>query len=161
MKLLFENWRKFVTEEEEVEEGLLQTLGLAGALALGGGGKGDAQQYDTDTSSGEQTTQQVDVEKQATNTLQKNDDGSYSITFTAKDLFADTAGNLIGSPNSKARTMAFQGEVNMSNKLKDAGINADDFNYQLVDYEIGAFGKDNKPRPDSAPDYIIMKATPK
>jgi hypothetical protein len=163
MKITESQLKQIIRDEVDtaIEEGLLQTLGLAGALALGGGGKGDAQQYNTDTSSGDQTTQQVDVEKQATNTLQKNDDGSYLITFTAKDLFGKTANNLLGTPSTKAKLMAGQGQANMYNKLVDAGINAKDFNYQLADYEIGAFGKDNKPRLDSAPDYIIMKATPK
>ena len=81
MKLLLENWRKFTTEEEEIDEGV-GTAALGAALALGGAGKGDVQQYDTDTSSGDQTTQQVDAEKQAEGELQKNEDGSYSMEYS-------------------------------------------------------------------------------
>ena len=36
MKLLIENWRKYLTEEKELEEGVFSKLALAGGL-LGGG----------------------------------------------------------------------------------------------------------------------------
>ena len=80
MKLIMENWKKYITEEE-IDEGV-GTAALGAALALGGAGKGDVQQYDTDTSSGDQTTQQVDAEKQAESGLQKNEDGSYSMEYS-------------------------------------------------------------------------------
>ena len=77
MKRLIENWNKFINEDE-IDEGV-GTAALATALAMGGGVKPNTQQNDTDTSSGTQTTQQVDAEV-SVNTLVKNSDGSVSYT---------------------------------------------------------------------------------
>lgn len=142
MKLIFENWKKYL-EEEEVEEGLLQTLGLAGALAVGGGGKGDAQQYDTDTSSGDQTTQQVDAEKQAEGGLQKNEDGSYSMEYSNPV----TKGMVMNTSLLK-KLLGLSGQTDMMNKLFDAGLDAQSFNYSITGVNIGSKS-------------ITLKATPK
>ena len=64
MKRLIENWNKFINEDE-IDEGV-GTAALATALAMGGGVKPNTQQNDTDTSSGTQTTQQVDAEVSGT-----------------------------------------------------------------------------------------------
>jgi len=142
MKLIFENWKKYL-EEEEVEEGLLQTLGLAGALAVGGGGKGDAQQYDTDTSSGDQTTQQVDAEKQAEGGLQKNEDGSYSMEYSNP-----VTDGLVLNDSFLKKLLGLSGETDMMNKLFDAGLDAQSFNYSITGVNLGSKS-------------ITLKATPK
>jgi hypothetical protein len=142
MKLLFENWRKFTTEEEEIDEGV-GTAALGAALALGGAGKGDVQQYDTDTSSGDQTTQQVDAEKQAEGELQKNEDGSYSMEYS------NPATKGMAMSTSLLKTfLGLQGKTDMMNKLFDAGLDAQSFNYNITGVNMGAKS-------------ITLKATPK
>lgn len=142
MKLLFENWRKFVTEEEEIDEGV-GTAALGAALALGGAGKGDVQQYDTDTSSGDQTTQQVDAEKQAEGGLQKNEDGSYSLEYSNPV----TKGMVMNTHLLKT-FLGLQGKTDMMNMLFDAGLDAQSFNYSITGANMGTKS-------------ITLKATPK
>ena len=70
MKLLLENWKKYLNEEqEEVEEGLGTKLAMGGALVGATGMGAPAYAGDTDTTQGTATTQQADV-KVITNTLQ-------------------------------------------------------------------------------------------
>tara|TARA_Y100000034_G_C6793799_1_gene355602 strand:+ start:477 stop:932 length:456 start_codon:yes stop_codon:yes gene_type:complete len=84
MKLLLENWRKYLKEEpKELEEGFATKLALGAALA---GAAGPAYAGDTDTSSDVETTQQVDVEKPASE-LVKNKDGSVSLTIDIPDMY--------------------------------------------------------------------------
>ena len=142
MKLLLENWRKFVAEEEEIDEGV-GTAALGAALALGGAGKADVQQYDTDTSSGDQTTQQVDAEKQAEGELQKNEDGSYSMEYS------NPVTKGMSMTNSLLKSfLGLQGKTDMMNKLFDAGLDAQSFNYSITGTNMGTKS-------------ITLKATPK
>ena len=142
MKLLFESWRKFITEEEEIDEGV-GTAALGAALALGGAGKADVQQYDTDTSSGDQTTQQVDAEKQAEGELQKNEDGSYSMEYS------NPVTKGMSMTNSLLKSfLGLQGKTDMMNKLFDAGLDAQSFNYSITGANMGTKS-------------ITLKATPK
>ena len=142
MKSLIENWRKFVNEEEEIDEGV-GTAALGAALALGGAGKADVQQYDTDTSSGDQTTQQVDAEKQAEGELQKNEDGSYSMEYSNPV----TKGMAMSTSLLKT-FLGLQGKTDMMNKLSDAGLDAQSFNYSITGANMGTKS-------------ITLKATPK
>jgi len=142
MKLLFENWRRYITEEEEVDEGI-GTAALGAAIALGGGGKANAQQYDTDTTSGDQTTQQVDAEKQAEGELQKNEDGSYSMEYS------NPVTKGMSMTNSLLKSfLGLQGKTDMMNKLFDAGLDAQSFNYSITGVSMGSKS-------------ITLKATPK
>ena len=78
MKLLMENWREYLKEDQdEVEEGLASKLALGAALA---GAASPAMAQDTgDTDTGEKT-QQVD-KTEDTSEIVKNDDCSYSLTL--------------------------------------------------------------------------------
>ena len=142
MKLILENFRKYINEQEEIEEGV-GTAALGAALALGGAGKGDVQQYDTDTSSGDQTTQQVDAEKQAEGGLQKNEDGSYSMEYS------NPVTKGMNMSTSLLKTfLGLQGKTDMMNKLFDAGLDAQSFNYSITGANMGTKS-------------ITLKATPK
>ena len=77
MKLLLENWREYLKEEEEVEEGLASKLALGAALA---GTASPAMAQDTGGVDTGEKTQQVD-KTEDTSELVKNDDGSYSLTL--------------------------------------------------------------------------------
>ena len=135
-----ENWRKYITEEE-VEEGI-GAAALGAALALGGGGKANAQQYDTDTTSGVQTTQQVDADKQAETGLQKNEDGSFSMDYSNPSAARGMSASMIKT------FLGFQGKTDMMNKLIDAGLDADAFGYSIT-------------KVDQLNNSITLKATPK
>ena len=141
MKLLLENWRKFVNEEE-IEENFA-TAALAGLMALGGGGKGNVDQYDTDTSSQDQTTMQVDAEKQAEGGLEQNEDGSYSMEYSNPA----TKGMVMNTSMLK-KLLGLQGKTDMMNKLSDAGLDAQSFNYSITGANMGTKS-------------ITLKATPK
>ena len=90
MKLLLENWRRYLIEEqEEVEEGLGTKLAMGAALAGATGVGSPAYADDTNTSTDSETSQQVQSEVE-TNTLEKNDDGTYSITACRRANHAGT-----------------------------------------------------------------------
>jgi hypothetical protein len=76
MKLLLENWREYL-KEEEVEEGLSSKLALGAALA---GGISPAMAQDTSGVDTAEKTQQVDKAEDTSN-LVKNKDGTYSLTL--------------------------------------------------------------------------------
>ena len=142
MKSLIENWRKFVNEEEEIEENFA-TAALAGLMALGGGGKGNIDQYDTDTSSQDQTTMQVDAEKQAEGELEQNEDGSYSMEYSNP-----ATEGMVMSTSMLKKFLGLQGKTDMMNKLNDAGLDAQSFDYSITGINMGAKS-------------ITLKATPK
>jgi hypothetical protein len=142
MKHLFENWRKYINEEEEIEENFA-TAALAGLMALGGGGKGNVDQYDTDTSSQDQTTMQVDAETQAEGELQQNEDGSYSMEYSNPV----TKGMVLNTSLLK-KLLGLQGKTDMMNKLFDAGLDAQSFDYSITGTSMGSKS-------------ITLKATPK
>jgi hypothetical protein len=142
MKLLLENWKKYLNEEqEEVEEGALGAAALG--LALGAGAGTPAHAADTDTTQGTATTQQADAEKQAETGLQKNDDGSFSMDYSNPV----TKGMAMSATWLKT-ILGQQGKVEMYNKLVDAGFDANSFNYSIVDVSM-----DSK--------TITLEATPK
>ena len=88
MKLLMENWKKYLNEEQEkVEEGALSRAALG--LALGAGAATPAQAADTNTTQGTATTQQADV-KVITNTLQPalDEDGNESMRWSFRGALA-------------------------------------------------------------------------
>ena len=133
MKLLLENWRKYLTgEQEEVEEGLGTKLAmgaaLAGATGVGSAAYADSNDMSTDT----QTTQQVQSEVE-TNKLEKNDDGTYSITVELGSLskLTGSMANMLQSAGGsmariallKALTGKSQGDVSASISFKDVDGN--------------------------------------
>ena len=84
MKLLLENWRKYLKKEpEEIDEGVASKLALGAALAGAG-----APAYAGDTSPAEtgEKTQQVDAVEDASE-LVKNDDGTFSLTLDIPGRF--------------------------------------------------------------------------
>ena len=78
MKLLLENWREYLKEDQEkVEEGLASKLALGAALA---GAASPAMAQDAVGADTGEKTQQVD-KVEDTSELVKNDDGTYSLTL--------------------------------------------------------------------------------
>mgnify|MGYP003640850351 FL=1 len=133
MKLLLENWRRYITEEQkEVEEGLGTKLAMGAALAGAAGIGSPAYADATDTSADSETTQQVQSEVEV-NTLEKNDDGTYSITVdlgSLTSLSKSMASMLQASGGSMARTALLkaltgksQGSVSAEISWKDISGN--------------------------------------
>ena len=138
-------------EGEELNEGLAQTLALGLSTIIGGVAPED-QDYDTGSFAQDQTTQQVDAEKTTDSDLQKNKDGSYSATFTLTDLFdADQAANLkyaLSNDTSVKNILGPAAAKKIKSKLTDAGVDSNNFNYQVDGTSV--FNKS-----------ITIKATPK
>ena len=155
MKLLIENWNKYL--EEEIEEALDENVrkALAGlGLVAGLGASTPSYADSTNTSSQDQTTQQVDAETQDVKGVTANDDGSYTMTVTPEDLFGRKGAKQINmmASNKTMLKMTLQNPamVKMMNNFMDAGVDKDSFNYQVVGVQFGPDGKS-----------ITMKATPK
>jgi hypothetical protein len=86
MKLLLENWREYLEEDqEEVEEGLASKLALGAALA---GAASPAMAQGTGTADAGEKTQQVDTAKAAAE-LVNNEDGTFSLTLDIPGHFQD------------------------------------------------------------------------
>ena len=124
MKLLLENWRRYLIEEqEEVEEGLGTKLAMGAALAGATGVGSPAYADDTNTSTDSETSQQVE----------KNDDGTYSITVdlgslttlskSMASMLQSAGGSMARSALLKALTGKSQGSVSAEISWKDISGN--------------------------------------
>ena len=133
MEHLMENWRKYLTEEqEEVEEGLGTKLAMGAALAGATGMGAPAYAGDADTSADAETTQQVQS-KVETNKLEKNDDGTYSITIelgglsklkgSMANMLQSAGGQLARAALLKALTGKSSGSVSAKISFKDVNGN--------------------------------------
>ena len=140
MEHLMENWRKYLTEEqEEVEEGMGTKLAMGAALAGATGMGSPAYADDTDTTTDTQTTQQVQSEV-VTNQLQKNDDGTYSITIdlgSLSKLKGSMAGMLQSAGGSMARTALLKALTGKSQGNVSAEISFKDINGNPVGAHSG------------------------
>ena len=128
-------------EGEELNEGVLAKTALALSTALGGVAPED-QDYDTASPDQDQTIQQVDAEAQPEISLDKNEDGSYTMEYSNPDA---VQGMSVSTIKIFLKDLGIGA---MKSSLEKAGIDSN-----LFDYSIEGTSNLNK--------SITIKATPK
>ena len=155
MKITESQLKQIIREEVDavLDENARKALAGLGLVAGLGASTPSYADY-TDTSSQDQTTQQVDAETQEVKGMTANDDGSYTMTATPEDLFdrkgAKQMNMMAGNKTMLKMTLQNPAMAKMMNNFMDAGMNGQNFNYQVIDVQFGPDGKS-----------ITLKATPK
>ena len=131
MKLLLENWRKYL--KEDMEEGLAQKLAMGAAMLGGLAGSPDVK---ADSGVSNTSTHQVDYKSNLGKVI-NNGDGTGSVTFKYDGSAGGDISNLLQAAKDKATTLGLVG-VGDADLLDANGNPARDF-YEFSDVKFLKF----------------------